>query len=452
MLPQEIIRKRRDGELLERSELEAFLSGYLNGEIADAQMAAFLMACFYTPMSMAETLHMTELFLNSGSRIDLSAVQGAKVDKHSTGGVGDKTSLLVAPIVAAAGVKVPMISGRALGHTGGTLDKLESIPGFSVNLTPAEFLLSLERSGIAMAGQSDDLVPLDRKIYALRDVTATVEILPLIAASIISKKIAGGASALVLDVKTGAGAFMPTEARALELASLLVNVGEHFGLRTTAVISDMEQPLGRAIGVWLEVVEAADCLQGAESADLMEVTYALSGMMIHAGGKAQSIREGMAVARELVRSGLAWERFVGMVEAQGGDAAFVRDTLLYRNATSMVDVHAPRAGVVQQIDARLLGLLATEIGAGRRHPDDRIDPTAGIVLMKKRGEPVVEDEPLCRLFSSSTDTLALHREQALAAFRIGRGTVAPKPMLHWWIDAEGPRPWNEVEEVRSNVG
>ncbi|MCZ7556565.1 MAG: thymidine phosphorylase [Bacteroidia bacterium] len=441
MLPQEIIRKQRDGELLSCDELEGFFSAFLHGDVADAQMSAFLMACYFSPLNMEQTLAITEHFLRSGTRLDLAAVQGALVDKHSTGGVGDKTSLLVAPIVAAAGVKVPMISGRALGHTGGTLDKLESIPGFSTQLAPVRFMQVLERTGAALAGQSDDLVPLDRVVYALRDVTATVEIPSLIAASIISKKLAGGASALVLDVKTGSGAFIRDEARAFDLAGLLVRVGEHFGLRTCALVSDMDQPLGRAIGNWLEVVEASDCLQGAAVPDLMELTYALSGMMIHLGGKARSIPEGMEVAREMVRSGLAWERFLDIIEAQGGDTSFVRETLRYRNADSMVEVCAPHSGTLRRIDARMLGLLATEIGAGRKRNGDGIDPTAGIVLWKKAGEQVEADEPLCRLYSSSTEALVQYRDRALAAFDVGYGQPAEAPLILALVTPEGIQPW-----------
>jgi pyrimidine-nucleoside phosphorylase len=448
MLPLETIRKRRDAEQIEREELAAFFGGYLRGDIPDYQMAAFLMASFFSPVNFEETLALTGLFLESGNRLDLSSVQGPKVDKHSTGGVGDKTSLLVAPIAAAAGVKVPMISGRALGHTGGTLDKLESIPGFSVNLDGKAFLDVLERSGIAMAGQSDGLVPLDKKVYALRDVTATVEILPLIAASIISKKVAGGASALILDVKCGAGAFMKEKAQALELASLLVSVGEHFGLRTSAVLSDMEQPLGRAVGVWLEVVEAVDCLQGSDAPDLLEVSCALAGMMIHAGGKAHDIAEGVAVARDMLRGGLAWERFIGMAKAQGGDVSFLWDTLRYRNASSMIDVPSPRDGIVRNVDARQIGMLASVLGAGRLRTSDAIDATAGVVLMKKRGDAVEAGESLCRLYSSRISELLPYREQALSAYSI-TGVAAPdRPLLYDYVDAAGVKPWTEVVNVR----
>jgi len=440
MLPKETIRKRRDGETLTHDELKHFFCGYLSGEVTDYQMSAFLMASYFAPVRLVEAIELTDIFLSSGTKLDLSSIPGAKVDKHSTGGVGDKTSLLVAPIVAAAGVHVPMISGRALGHTGGTLDKLESIPGFNVHPDSEHFLHVLRETGIAMAGQSADVVPLDEKVYALRDVTATVEILPFIAASIMSKKIAGGADALVLDVKSGSGAFMRSEDEAMQLAELLVETGAHFGLPTSALISDMEQPLGRAIGTWLEVVEACDCLQGNASPDLLEVTHAIAGMMIHAGSKAASIDEGKRISQEMIRQGHAWERFLAFVAAQGGDTQVIVNTMLYRNPRSMIDVHATRDGTVQAVNARELGLLAIELGAGRNLMTDTIDPTAGIILMKKRGETVERDDILCRLCSSSIEGLHRLRDRAMMAFRIGDAPVESRsPILrfvHARIDEE----------------
>ncbi len=404
-------------------------------------MSAFLMASYYSPLTADETLAITDIFIRSGSRLDLSSVQGVKVDKHSTGGVGDKTSLLIAPIVAAAGVRVPMISGRGLGHTGGTLDKLESIPGFRVQLTPTEMLSILDETGMAMAGQSDDLVPLDRRIYALRDVTSTVEILPLIAASIMSKKIAGGADALVLDIKAGRGAFMRERVQAEELALLLASVGQRFDLPTVGVITDMDEPLGLAIGNWLEIVEVIDCLRGTETPDLMEVTYALAGLMIHLGRKAQTVSEGMSVARDVVRRGLAYESFLQLVRAQGGDSSVVEDTLRYRNSSAVMEVLALRDGVVQGIDARRMGLLSIELGAGRRQVSDSVDPTAGIVLAKKRGDRVEEDDVLCRLYSSSVQDLSLFREKALQAFSIGDGEFPRTSKIFSYFDSDTIVPW-----------
>ena len=444
MLPQEIIRKRRDGEELGREELERFFQAYLDDAVTDYQMSSFLMASYFSPLTMEETLAITDIFIRSGSKLDLAAVPGVKVDKHSTGGVGDKTSLLLVPIVAAAGVRVPMISGRGLSHTGGTLDKLESIPGFRVQLPPIEILHALAETGMVMAGQSDDIVPLDRRIYALRDVTSTVEILPLIAASIMSKKVAGGADALVLDIKTGRGAFMRERAQAEELALLLAGVGRHFGLPTVGLITDMDEPLGLAIGNWLEVVEVIDCLQGRETPDLMEVTYALAGLMIHLGRKAQSVSEGMAVARDMVRRGLAFEKFVQLVRSQGGDTAVVEDTLRYRNADAVVEVLAPRDGVVRGIDARRLGLLAAELGAGRRQIGDAVDFTAGIVLAKKRGESVEEEEVLCRLYSSTVSGLSEYRGEAQHTFTIGDGEFPRAGKIFSYFDSDTIVPWGDA--------
>ncbi|MBE0643964.1 MAG: thymidine phosphorylase [Bacteroidetes bacterium] len=444
MLPQEIIRKRRDGEELGRDELEQFFRAYLDDMVTDYQMSAFLMASYYSPLTMDETLAITDIFIRSGSRLDLAAVSGVKVDKHSTGGVGDKTSLLLVPIVAAAGVRVPMISGRGLGHTGGTLDKLESIPGFRVRLSPMEILHLLGETGMVMAGQSDDIVPLDRRIYALRDVTSTVEILPLIAASIMSKKVAGGADALVLDIKTGSGAFMRERVQAEELALLLAGVGSHFNLPTVGLITDMNEPLGLAVGNWLEVVEVIDCLQGRETPDLMEVTYALAGLMIHLGRKAQSVTEGIAVARDVVRRGLAFEQFMRLVRGQGGDTSVVEETLRYRNASAIVEVTAPRSGFVRAIDARKLGMLAGELGAGRRKVTDTVDPTAGIVLAKKCGDRVEEEEVLCRLYSSTVPELVSYRAAAIRTFTISDAEFPRTGKIFSYFDSDTIVPWGDT--------
>ncbi|MCB2206091.1 thymidine phosphorylase [bacterium] len=442
MLPQEIIRKKRDGGTLSRAELEEFFHAYMQGKVADYQVTALLMAAFYTPMSMEETLAVTDIFIRSGASLDYSGVQGVKVDKHSTGGVGDKTSLLLVPIVAAAGVRVPMISGRGLAHTGGTLDKLESIPGFNVRMPMSGMQRQLGEIGMVMAGQSDELVPLDRRIYALRDVTATVEILPFIAASIMSKKVAGGADALVLDIKTGSGAFMRERAQAEELALLLAQVGRHFDLPTVGLITDQSEPLGRAIGNWLEVVEVVDCLQGRETPDLMEVTYALAGLMIHLGRKAQSVTEGMAIARDVVRRGLAFENLLRLTEAQGGDSSLLENTLSYRNADAIVEVQSPQSGYVHHVDAFRLGILASEIGAGRRQTTDTVDPTAGIVLQVKTGDVVSQDDVLCRLYSSTVEDLPAYRSAALDAFAIGDGEIPRRSKIFSYFDEDTVVDWS----------
>ena len=441
MLPQEIIRTKRNGEALSREDLEAFFQGYQDGVVTDYQMSAFLMACYFHGLNREETLTAVRLFIESGDKMDLSRVPGVKVEKHSTGGVGDKVSLLLAPIVSAAGVRVPMISGRGLGHTGGTLDKLESIPGFRTDLTAVEFIDVLERCGAAMAGQTDRFVPLDRRIYALRDVTATVEVDGLIGASIMSKKIASGADALVLDIKTGGGAFMPDEQRGRELAELLTAIGREFGLHTLGFLTDMSEPLGFAVGNWLEVVEVCDCLQGRESKDLMEVTYVLAAAMIQLGRKAASVEEGTRIARDVVRSGLAFEQFVRFVEAQGGDGAVIRDTLRYRIPTHAAEVHAPQSGYVHGIDARAIGLAATALGAGRARADQQIDPTAGIVFEKKSGAIVEEGDCLCRVYSSTIEDLYEIRNDVQAAFSIGASEPRLRPKVHGFFDEDGYRAW-----------
>ncbi|MFN3135141.1 MAG: thymidine phosphorylase, partial [Candidatus Kryptonium sp.] len=300
MNPVEIIRKKRDGKKLTKDEISFFINGYLNGKIPDYQMSAFLMAVYFQNMDFEETTYLTEVMLNSGHIVDLSDIPGIKVDKHSTGGVGDKVSLVLAPIVAAAGVPVPMISGRGLGHTGGTLDKLESIPGFRTNLSVEEYKKVISEIGLVMIGQTEEIAPADKKIYALRDVTATVESIPLISASIMSKKLAEGIDALVLDVKTGQGAFMKEYEKSLQLAQVLFTIGKNFGKKVVAFITDMNQPLGYAVGNWLEVVESVQCLRGLDVPDLMYITYVLAGAMIMLGGKANSIEEGIKIALDFI--------------------------------------------------------------------------------------------------------------------------------------------------------
>ncbi|MBI5648662.1 MAG: thymidine phosphorylase [Ignavibacteriae bacterium] len=437
MLAQEIIRNKRNGAALREEELRGFLRGYVQGDVSDAQMSAMLMAVYFRGMTFDETIALTGAYLDSGARLDLSTIPGVTVDKHSTGGVGDKVSLLLAPIVAAAGVPVPMISGRGLGHTGGTLDKLESIPGFRTRLSEAEFTDVLQRCGAVFAGQSETLVPLDRRIYALRDITATVDSHPLIAASIMSKKIAGGAQALVLDVKCGRGAFMTSHDEAVHLAALLCRVGEHFGLRVTGLVTRMDEPLGRAIGNHLEMIETIECLRGEDRADLLDVTLRLAGMMIAEGRKAADAEEGSVIAREMIRSGLAFRKLLDIVEAQGGDPAYIDEPLLFPVPKCGIDVLAERDGYVADIDARTLGLVAVEIGAGRRHTDDVIDPTAGIVLDAQRGDAVHAGDRLCRLYSSAQTTLAPFRDTAAAAFTLTPSAPPPVQRVLSSFDASG---------------
>lgn len=442
MLPQEIIRRKRDGEELPREIIFSLITDFMSGKISDYQMSAFLMAVYFRGMSFDETVAMTEAFIDSGDRLDLSLLHTIPVDKHSTGGVGDKISLLLVPVVAAAGVCVPMISGRALGHTGGTLDKLESIPGFVTSLSPDQFITQLKKVGAAMIGQTERMVPADRRIYAIRDVSATVEILPVIAASIMSKKIAGGANALVLDVKTGQGAFIESDDKSRELAKLLVDVASHFGIATTGFITGMDEPLGKAIGNWLEVVETIDCLRGYNIPDIIEVTTSLAGAMIFAGKKSSSITEGIRIAEEMIASGLAYEKFIELVEAQHGDTKVIENTLAYPNPTVMLEVHAAENGYVRSIDSRALGLLAIELGAGRKSIMEKVDPTAGIILKKKCGDDVEAGDALCILCSSTCTDLFEMKHRASSAFRILPNLVLTSERVKVYFDQTGFYPWN----------
>ena len=444
MLPQEIIRQKRHGEELSPEILSAFIRDFMQGSVSDYQMSAFLMATYFKGMSLAETLALTEAFVQSGERIDLSSISGIKVDKHSSGGVGDKISLLLVPIVSAAGVCVPMISGRGLGHTGGTLDKLEAIPGFNTRLSTTEFITQMQKIGAAMIGQTERMVPADKKIYAIRDVSATVEIPPFIVASILSKKIAEGTNALVLDVKSGNGAFMDSDEKSMELAEQLVTVGEHFGLAVSGIISDMNEPLGYAIGNWLEVVETVDCLNGIQVDDVLEVTFALAGLMIHQAKKSSSIVEGMLIAQEIVRNGLALEKLREIVEAQGGKSHFIENTLAYPNPKAMLEIHAEDSGYIHAIDARALGLLSIELGAGRKLITDVIDPVAGIILKKKIGDRVESGEALCMLCTSTSDHLFQLKSKAQAAFKIVDSPRERRKRVRMYFDKTGFYPWQEI--------
>jgi pyrimidine-nucleoside phosphorylase len=426
----ELIHRKRDGGALTGAELEWLVRGFTAGEIPDAQLAAFCMAVFFRGMTPAEVLALTEAMLRSGDVLDLSAIPGAKVDKHSTGGVGDKVSLPLAALAVACGVKVPMVSGRGLGHTGGTLDKLEAIPGFRVDLPVARFVELVRDVGAGLIGQTDRLAPADRRLYALRDVTATVESIPLIAASIMSKKLAEGIDGLVLDVKVGRGAFMKTPAEARRLAETLVGIGRGAGKRVTALLTAMDQPLGLAIGNALEVAEGTALLRGEGPADLREVTVALTAEMVLLAGRAADLAAARGAVEAAIADGrglAAWRRIVA---AQGGDARVVDDPGLLPQAATRVEVASPAAGVVEAIDAEALGLAAMALGAGRARVEERVDPAVGLVLRKKVGDPVSRGEPL----------LVVHRNpggepqpqvaaRVLAAFTIGPGPASPPPLV-----------------------
>ncbi|MBP6609045.1 MAG: thymidine phosphorylase [Deltaproteobacteria bacterium] len=432
--PVEIIRKKRDGKVLTDEEIGQFVADYSQGKLPDYQASALLMAIYFSGMSESELLALTDAMLRSGEVISLSDVPGLKIDKHSTGGIGDKISLHLAPAVAACGVRVPMISGRGLGHTGGTLDKLESIPGFSTRLSVPEFRTVLRRAGLALIGQTDTLVPADRALYALRDVTATVESIPLIAASIMSKKLAEGIDGLVLDVKVGSGAFMKTRDEAYQLASTLVAIGRRAGKQVTAFLTNMDQPLGRYVGNAAEVLETLQVLKGAGPADLVELTRVLGGEMLRLGGVATEA-EGQTRIMESLRNGEALQRLQRCAAMQGAMIDLRDDQEPW--LTSCLHpcpsyVVAPEAGYVSSIDGEAIGWAAVALGAGRERKEDTIDPAAYIYLDRKVGELVEAGEPLCH-FACANDWPEGRRERAQAlitgAYQISMSPPAEKPLI-----------------------
>jgi pyrimidine-nucleoside phosphorylase len=435
--PLSIIQKKRDARDLESGEIKFIIDQYTAGQVPDYQMSAFLMAAFINGLSSDETASMTEAMLASGNIIDLSEIPGKKVDKHSTGGVGDKLSLILAPIVASCGVNVPMISGRGLGHTGGTLDKLESIPGFSVDISLQRYHDILERHGFVMASATAEIAPADKEIYALRDVTATVESIPFIASSIMSKKLAEGIDALVLDVKFGSGAFMKNEDDALELAQTLVQIGSEFGKETIAYLSEMNQPLGYKIGNWLEVEEALDALQGNGPEDVMEVTHRLAGTMIYLGGEAQTIEKGIEKSKQAVVSRKAWQKWLDLVEEQGGDISYLKEPGKQKEAGFTEEINASDGGYVQSIDAYKIGLASQELGAGRKTKGDIIDPLAGIHLHKKTGNSIESGGPLLTYFSEDQARFSAAKELINEAVSIGDVQPEISPMVTHRVDSSG---------------
>src|SRR5215468_5053170 len=414
----DLIQRKRDGEELAPEEISFLVNGYTSGEIPDYQMSSFLMATFFSGMTDREVSRLTECMLSSGDRVDLSAIPGVKVDKHSTGGVGDKTSFIVAPLAAAAGVVVPMMSGRALGHTGGTLDKLEAIPGFRTNLSTEEFRKQLAEHRFAFIGQTDQLAPADRKLYSLRDVTATVESIPLISSSIMSKKLAEGIDALVLDVKVGNGAFMKKQVDARRLAQMMVGIGRRMDKKVQALITDMSQPLGYAVGNALEVMEASQTLQNAGPADLTKLAIELAARMIFLGKKTASLEEARRVAEQNLVDGSGYRKLKQVVAAQGGNAQALDKFELLPNATGMREITSPRGGYITSIDAEDIGTASNMIGAGREKKDDAIDPAVGIILEVKVGEKVDAGSVLCRLYYTREDNVEEAAERVEDAFRI----------------------------------
>jgi pyrimidine-nucleoside phosphorylase len=433
----ELIAKKRDGGALEEAEIQRIIASYLDGTLADYQLSALLMAVFFRGMTDAETVALTRAMLHSGDVLDLSSVPGIKVDKHSTGGVGDKVSLCLAPLVAACGVPVPMVSGRGLGHTGGTLDKLEAIPGFRVDLSTDRFASLVRDVGVSMIGQTARIAPADKRIYALRDVTATVESIPLIVASILSKKLAEGIDGLVLDVKVGRGAFMKTEADARALATALVRVGTAAGKKVVALLTRMDDPLGLAIGNANETREAIDVLFGKGPADLVECTLALGSEMLRIGGVAASDAEARAKLADAITTGRAARVLERMIEGHGGDPRVVGDTSLLAMAPVVLEARAARSGFVGAIDALELGLSAVAMGAGRTRADQAVDHGVGIDLAKKPGDAVAAGEVLATLHVRDASTAPLERVRA--AFRIDDARPDLGPLLVARLDADSVR-------------
>jgi pyrimidine-nucleoside phosphorylase len=425
----ELIARKRNGGALTKEQIERIVRELLEGTFADYQMSALLMAIYFRGMTDAETVALTHAMLLSGDVIDLSDVPGVKVDKHSTGGVGDKVSICLAPLVAACGVPVPMVSGRGLGHTGGTLDKLEAIPGFSVNLEVEAFRRIVREVGCCMIGQTARIAPADKKIYALRDVTATVESIPLIVASILSKKLAEGIDALVLDVKVGRGAFMKTQADARALAEALVRVGTAAGKQVSALLTDMSAPLGRAIGNANETREAIEVLHGRGPADLVECTLALGAEMLRLGGVAKGEAEAREALAAAITSGRAARTMERMIEAQGGDPRVVAEPHRLPEATQVTDVRAPSDGYVAGIDALELGLSAVALGAGRTRADQKVDPAVGIEIAAPVGSKVSRGDVLATIHSRDAHVGAKIRERTQAAFAISHDRPPPAPLV-----------------------
>jgi len=426
----DLLIKKRDGGELTEEEIQFFIRGYVRGEIPDYQVAAWLMAVYLRGMSDRETEDLTLAMARSGDMLDLKDVAPLVVDKHSTGGIGDKVTLVVAPTVAACGLPVGKMTGRGLGFSGGTVDKLESIPGYRTDLTPEEFKAQLARIGIVVTGQSADLAPADRKLYALRDVTGTVPSLPLIVSSIMSKKIAAGADGIVLDVKVGSGAFMQTVEQGVELAQAMVRIGTRLGRRMLALISDMNQPLGWAVGNALEVREAIDALHEGGPADLREHCLTVAAEMLVLGEKAADPTQALEMAAEAIASGAAWKKFVAMVEAQGGDVSFVQEPDRLPRARFIEPVPAPASGYLQKVNAAEIGLAVVDLGGGRERKEDEIDHAVGVVTHYKVGEWVERGSPLFTVHANDEERLAAARERLLAAHTIGPEQVDPLPLFY----------------------
>jgi len=440
MIVPRLIERKRDGGRLEPAEIRELVLAYAEGRVPDYQMAAFLMAVFFRGFDRGEMSALMEAMLASGKRLDLSRLPVPRIDKHSTGGVGDKTSLILAPLIASLGVAVPMMSGRGLGHTGGTLDKLESIPGFSAALTLAEAESQIARIGCAMLSQTDEIVPADRKLYALRDATATVEVIPLIAASIMSKKISEDLTGLVLDIKRGSGSFLPKLEDEIELAKAMIELGAAHGCPVVALLTAMDRPLGHACGNALEVAEAIDVLRGGGPVDLIEVTMALGAAMLVLGGVASSEPAARTMMADAISSGRALNKLEEIIAAQGGDRGVVRDPARLPRAAYTDTFTAKREGVIQSVDPRAIGYGVIELGGGRRNMEDRIDPSVGFVITAKPGAHVAKGQSLATIHARSKEDLTLGRTILEGAIVIGDSPVNPLPLRSHWVSSRGVEP------------
>ena len=436
----DIIAKKKNGETLTREEIEFFVRGCVAGDIPDYQVSALLMAICLNGMTDGETAALTLCMAASGETVDLSSIPGIKVDKHSTGGVGDKTTLVVLPIAAACGVKAAKMSGRGLGHTGGTIDKLESIPGFRTSIGREEFFDIVRSVGAAVVGQSGNLVPADKKLYALRDVTATVDSIPLIASSIMSKKLAAGADRILLDVKTGSGAFMKTERDAVRLAELMVKIGEAAGRGTVALITDMSQPLGYAVGNSLEVMEACRTLRGEGPRDLTELCVELAANLLFLAGQG-GISDCRGIARERIADGSAFRKFGEMVEAQGGDRSVLEDFSGFARPSCSAEIPADRDGYLFSVDAEKIGLASVELGAGRERKEDAVDPAAGVLMRKKAGDPVRAGEPIAVLYAASAARLSAAERTARGALICSAAPPRPSALIRARVTRDGVEPY-----------
>jgi len=425
----DLIHRKRDGEELSPEEIGALVDGYTRNEIPDYQMSAFLMAVFYSGMTDREVSSLTESMMRSGEIVDLSSIPGMKVDKHSTGGVGDKTSLISAPLAAAAGVIVPMISGRGLGHTGGTLDKLEAIPGFRTDLTIEEFKAQLAAHGLAFIGQTPEVAPADGKLYSLRDATATVESIPLIASSIMSKKLAVGLDAIVLDVKVGTGAFMKRQTDARKLAQMMVGIGRRMDKRVQALITDMNQPLGYAVGNALEVMEVSQTLQNAGPTDLTRISLELAARMIFLAKLVPTLDEAREIAQQKLLDGSGYRKFKDVIAAQGGNPQVLDRFELLPNATGVREISSPRAGYISAIDAEGIGRASSMIGAGRNLKEDSIDPAVGVILEVKVSQKIEAGAVLCRLYYTGEENVEEASQQIEDAFRISASAPEERELI-----------------------